>query len=129
MLIKLPVLHSTIPAMFAFAIFYILAIYSRRNTYSHMRYMIGTALLMIGPGLGRALIVYFNVPFPVAVTSVSLLSTAIALVLLLIDVFKRRSYAAFTVIFFVLLLTLMAWELRMTQGWQSIGGLIARIMF
>jgi hypothetical protein len=39
---KIAGLALTMPALFSFAVFYILAIYSRRNTYSHMRYMIGT---------------------------------------------------------------------------------------
>ncbi len=39
-----------------FVVFYSLAIVYRRNTYNHMRFMIGTAIMMIGPGLGRALL-------------------------------------------------------------------------
>lgn len=34
-----------------FVTFYSLAIINRRNTFNHMRYMIGTAIMMIGPGL------------------------------------------------------------------------------
>ncbi len=93
-----------------------------------MRYMIGTALLMIGPGLGRALIIYFSVPFPVAVTSVLILQTACALALLLMDISQRRNYTAFAVVFLVSLLGLLAWQFRMGAVWQSIGELFARMM-
>src|SRR6185503_6466091 len=53
----------SVPRLLAFAILYALAIINKRNTFNHMRYMIGTALLMIGPGLGRGLI-HFELPFP-----------------------------------------------------------------
>jgi hypothetical protein len=57
-----------IPSIFVFIILYGLAVLNTKRTYYHMRYMIGTALLMIGPGLGRALIIYFEIPPPVAIT-------------------------------------------------------------
>jgi hypothetical protein len=46
--IKVGMIALSIPAMAAFATLYSLAIINRRNTYNHMRYMIGTSLLMIG---------------------------------------------------------------------------------
>ena len=52
-----------IPDMFAFILFYYLAIFNSRNRAIHMRYMIGTALLMIGPGLGRILITRLSIAF------------------------------------------------------------------
>jgi hypothetical protein len=44
-----------IPATVAFILFYSLAIIYRHKTYHHMRFMIGTAVLLTGPGLVRIL--------------------------------------------------------------------------
>ena len=55
-----------IPDIFAFGLFYVLAMVNKKNSAAHMRYMIGTSLLMIGPGIGRAMIIYGGLPFPVA---------------------------------------------------------------
>jgi uncharacterized membrane protein YozB (DUF420 family) len=48
------VIALNIPALFAFAILYGLAIWEKKKSHLHMRYMLGTSLLMIGPGLARA---------------------------------------------------------------------------
>ncbi|MEO9004624.1 MAG: hypothetical protein ABI288_07795 [Ginsengibacter sp.] len=47
-----------------------LAIINRNDSSVHMGYMTGTALTMIGPGLGRALIIFGSVPFIVSVNIV-----------------------------------------------------------
>ena len=63
------------------------------KTYAvHDRYMIGTSLLMIGPGLGRSLIIYAYIPFPFAVSYTDGAVIAIAIILLLYDVVKKRNY-------------------------------------
>jgi hypothetical protein len=51
----------------SFAIFWALAMFYRKNSASHMRYMIATGLLAIGPGVGRGLI-SSGVDFPTALT-------------------------------------------------------------
>ncbi|MFN7686686.1 MAG: hypothetical protein ACK5OP_03040 [Sphingobacteriales bacterium] len=124
---KVAGLSLPLPAMIAFAIFYSLAIINKKNTYVHLRYMIGTALLMIGPGLGRALIIYFSVPFPVSVTSTLILATIISVTLALIDAIRRKGYTAFAVITLVNLLCLLAWSFRMGEIWQTIGSWFAAI--
>lgn len=45
--------------LFMFVFFYSLAVYYRKFTYKHMRFIIGTAILMIGPPLNRILFIYF----------------------------------------------------------------------
>lgn len=62
-----------------------------------MRYMLGTSLLMIGPGLGRVLIVYFNVPFPEAVTYSYYFIMAIAFLLLVADIFQKKPVVPYTI--------------------------------
>lgn len=119
-----------IPSWIEFVLFYSLAIINRRNTFNHMRYMIGTALIMIGPGLGRALIVYFHLPFPVAVTygffyTVIPITTAF----LLNDVIKKKSYKANAVILAAFFIHFLLWEFRFYQPWQGIGEFVANYLF
>ena len=57
---RIAMIALSIPYLVAFAIFYSLAIINRKETYKHMRYMIGTSFLMIAPGLGRGLIINFH---------------------------------------------------------------------
>jgi hypothetical protein len=118
-----------IPSMLAFAVLYCLAILNRRHTYQHMRYMIGTALMMIGPGLGRALIVYFNIPFPQSVNIIWYVTMGIAAALLLNDLLRKQSFTANGVILAVVGACYITWQLRYTQAWQATGELIATHFF
>ena len=70
--------------MFAFILFYYLAIFNSRNMAIHMRYMIGTALVMLGPGLGRLLAVRFKFPGDSSVHISYFLAIVIALVFLVL---------------------------------------------
>ena len=54
--------------LFFFTTLYVLALSYRKITPYHMRFMIGTGLLMIGPGFGRALINSFGMSLWDAIT-------------------------------------------------------------
>ncbi|ULQ57405.1 hypothetical protein KJS94_04215 [Flavihumibacter rivuli] len=122
-------LALNIPNLLAFALFYGLAMYHRQNSAYHMRFMIGTALLMIGPGLGRALILYFNVPFPLAVTYVTIFSLLIAIVLLVLDFRNKRTTFPFTIISATIAMILIIWQFRASSAWQGIGSWIASTLY
>lgn len=126
---KIGMIALSIPAMIAFAILYCLAIANRRNTYNHMRYMIGTSLLMIGPGLGRALIVYFGMSLPQSVSFESYLTIGIATALLLNDVLNKKSLSANAIVLAVVTLVYITWQFRLSLAWQDIGGFIAKNFF
>lgn len=114
-----------IPAVFAFAVLYGLAIWKKKKSRIHMRYMLGTSLLMIGPGLGRVLIVYFNVPFPEAVTYSYYLIMAIALLLLVADTTQKKSIVPYSITFALMVLVYLAWIFREAYLWQYMGGKFA----
>ncbi len=92
-----------------------------------MRYMIGTSLLMIAPGLGRALIIYYGQSLDKAVNVTNYIAISIAASLLLNDILKRRYYIPFTMVLIIVGFTHLMWELRLTQLWQPIGRAIASI--
>ncbi|MGZ8524966.1 MAG: hypothetical protein ACXWV1_11085 [Chitinophagaceae bacterium] len=126
---KIAMIALSIPYLFGFAIFYSLAILNRKETYKHMRYMIGTSFLMIAPALGRALIIYFNTTLQDAVNYSNYLVMVIAAGLLINDIIKKRSYSPFAVVLFVFILLHLAWNLRHSGLWQSIGEGFAKIFF
>jgi len=112
-----------------FALFYCLAIINRRNTYNHMRYMIGTAVMMIGPGLGRAFIVYYNIPFDAAIAYIFYVEIAVCAAFLLSDILRKGSFRANAIVLSAIVVHFLLWEFRLHQPWQSIGGLIAAYLF
>jgi hypothetical protein len=118
-----------IPALFAFAILYGLAIWKKKKSRIHMRYMLGTSLLMIGPGLGRALIVYFNVPFPDAVSYTYYLIMAIAFLLLIADMIQKKPVVPYSITFVLMVLVYLAWQFRDGSLWQAIAGKYAAIFY
>jgi len=117
----------SIPGLITFATLYGLAITNKHRTYNHMRYMIGTALLMIGPGLGRVLILSFEIPPPIAITITLAAVSAIAVTLLAVDLIKKRDYKPFLIVACLMLFQSALWESRYTLVWQGIGEVIAKV--
>ena len=126
---KIAMIALSIPFLVGFIIFYSLAIINRRQTYKHMRYMIGTSFLMIAPGLGRALIVYYNMSLHDSVNYCNYFVMAITAGLLINDVVKKRAYSPFAVILCVFILMHLAWNFRDSVVWQVIGEGFAKVFF
>jgi hypothetical protein len=122
-------LSLDIPAIFTFGFFFVMAMLNRKNTPAHMRYMIATAIMMIGPGLGRALIIFGGLPFPLAVSIVFYVADAIALLFLIYDYLKGHSIKPFTIILLVNLLNQACWEFQTADWWQAIAGWFAGTFF
>ena len=117
----------SIPGLIIFAVLYLLAIKNTHWTYNHMRYMIGTALLMIGPGLGRVLILYFEVPPPIGISITLAVVAVLAITLLVVDLAKKRDYKPFLIVACLMLLQSVLWEIRYTAAWQGVGEVIAKM--
>ncbi len=118
-----------IPGIVVFAALYSLAIANRKRTFYHMRYMIGTAVLMIGPGLGRALILYFGIAPSVAI-SITLGSVAlIGISLLVVDLVRKNYYLPNLIVALLLTFEAVVWELRYSTGWQLVGKTFATIFY
>ncbi len=118
-----------VPAIILFGLFFALAMVNRKHTATHMRYMIATSLLMIGPGVGRALIIYGSVPLPVAVTTVLYVSEILAFIFLAFDFFNKRNTTPFLTIFLLLVLNHLCWAYQMADWWQGFAAWFVRIFF
>ena len=113
----------------SFAIFWALAMINRKNSASHMRYMIATGILAIGPGIGRGLINSFNMDFGLALTITDSIALVIVAILLGYDYMKKRNLKPFLVVFLVLLFGAFLWQIRNTDGWQHFAKKYAELMY
>jgi hypothetical protein len=123
------IISLSIPGLVIFGVFYGLAVANKRRTYYHMRYMIGTALLMIGPGLGRILGVNFHVPPTIGISLTLGVVTAAALAFLIADLVKKRDYIPNLIVTGFMVLYWLAWEVRYTALWQNVGEGFAKVFF
>jgi hypothetical protein len=119
----------SIPSIVFFGIFYGLAIANRRRTYYHMRYMIGTGVMMIGPGLGRLMGIWFGVPGPLVVTSTLIIVAATGVAFFIVDLVKRRDVRPYGIVAGLMVLQSVLWEVRYGAVWQTCGGFFARVFF
>jgi hypothetical protein len=71
--------------LFNFGLFFALAMINRQKPDVHARYMTGTALLTIPPGLARVFIIFGGMPFPLALQTTLFIAEVLALLLLFHD--------------------------------------------
>lgn len=105
--------------LISFAIFWALAMLYRKDSASHMRYMIATGILAIGPGVGRGLINSFGIGIGTALTVTDLIALVIVGFLLCYDIYKKKNYKPFLVVFIVFLIGAFLWQVRDSDAWQS----------
>lgn len=103
----------------SFAVFWALAMLYRKDSFSHMRYMIATGILGIGPGIGRGLQNSFGMSSWAALTITDTIGLTIAGFLLAYDIYKKRNYKPYLIVFTVLLIGSLLWQLKDTATWQS----------
>jgi len=111
--------------LFSFALFWALAMINRKNPAVHMRYMIATGLLAIGPGIGRGLAT-LGVPFETALTFTDITDLVIVGGLLLLDMERNKPYKPFLVVLMVLLFGALLWQIRDTEILQRFAGWYTR---
>ena len=114
-------------AMFLFGFFYLLGILNTRNTSSHMRYIVASSLVLMGPALGRIFILWLGMDPHDGIWYGGLLPTDIALFALLIwDIVKQKRSYAYAVALAVSATCHVAWYMNFgeMQIWQSIAAVI-----
>lgn len=80
-----------IPDMFYISILYDLGIYYKKKTSFHLRFFACIGLMILGPGLGRFLIVFCGLPPIIAIPSMVGVITLLTLGWMIADIIKKRS--------------------------------------
>ena len=111
------------------AILYILAIKYRKYTAVHMRYMIAISVFLLGPGIGRAIIILGQISFPEGVSITNIVMVTISGLLLLVDFIKSKPYKPYLLALSLNLLMTLVWERQLDGWWQTLGGLYAKLFF
>ena len=115
--------------LYSFAIFWALAMLYRKDSTVHMRYMIATGILAIGPGVGRGLINTLGLDIGTALTITDVVSLVIVGFLLGYDIYRKKNYKPFLVVFIVLAFGALLWQARDTDAWQSFASRYASIFY
>ena len=115
------------PNIVFFAVLYLLAVIYKGRTELHMRYMVSTAFVLVGPGLARALIGYGGLSLADAVMFVRTITPLITGVLMVVDSVRTKRISPFTVVFGFMVLHTVLWVTREGPFWQVVGGVIARL--
>ncbi|HSB94709.1 MAG TPA: hypothetical protein VLC28_16410, partial [Flavitalea sp.] len=97
--------------LISFAIFWALAMLYRKDSASHMRYMIATGILAIGPGVGRGLTNSVGLDLGTALTITDLIVLAIVGFLLANDIYRKKNYKPFAIVFIGFLFGAFLWQL------------------
>lgn len=118
-----------IPGMFYFGMLYLLAIFYKKNKAYHMRYMIATGLLIIGPAAGRALEFYGGQSFDQSVFYSALFVEFLTLLLIIFDWFNKAPYKPYLLTLLFLVSFHITWASKSAAWWQQIGGFIADHFF
>ncbi|MEJ7646933.1 MAG: hypothetical protein WKF87_20215 [Chryseolinea sp.] len=92
---NLAFLYLPTAALIPFVLLYFLAIINKKTTKYHMRYMVSTAIALLGPGIGR---INFGVTdMTQAVMFAFALSDLFFVVLLVFEYFKNKIYKPYII--------------------------------
>jgi hypothetical protein len=111
--------------MVFFAVLYVLAIYYRRRPALHMRYMVSTAFVLIGPGLVRVLISYPEWSNADSHSFDRNANILIAGVVTIVDSWRTKRLSPFALVLGFMVLQKILWDMREAPLWQEVGKVIA----
>lgn len=116
---------STIMQFLSFMVLYALAIIYRKNTFYHVRFMVGTALLMITPTLGRVFYGYFAAEIMYEMY----LTLIISSYLWVVDIRKKMDWKPNAIVTGILFSFVSVYHARNTDAWQTVGRLWVEVFY
>lgn len=120
------VISNGLPDMIYMTLLYVLAMVYRKNTAFHLRFMTATGLAMLGPGLGRFLIVACGLSVPVAILTMTLLLLGIGTVWMIIDIKNKKSAFPMLVYIGTCIFSILCNAGNHSDLWQSIASGFAK---
>ncbi len=115
-----------------FALFYLLAMIHRKNVAKHLRYIIATGLIIVGPALGRIGVILLGMDKFSAVLTVNLIVVFSFLTLIIFDRMKGRRFTVnpFSIALMTFLIpNLLLYYVPATPQWQSIAEWLVKTFF
>jgi hypothetical protein len=106
-----------------FLIYYILAIFNKRDTAKHMRYMIATGIVIGGPGLGRIFMTWMGMDIFAAIGLITLTTLLVFVGLIIYDRIKKKQFRInpYTIAFIIWLIpNILIIFFPSTTLWQSL---------
>jgi hypothetical protein len=114
---------ATIVALFVFATFYLLAIWYRKQSAKHARYMLATALILLGPTVDRIIFINLGInrllgssPYFVSMLMIDL----ILAMLLYLDFKNKRETKTLTYCLLIFVTSQLAFYLLPTFDWWAV---------
>jgi len=120
-------LALNLPNIAFFAVLYLLAIYYKHRTELHMRFMVSTVFVLVGPGLARAMIGYMDFSPTDAVGVVRTITPFLTGVITVVDSLRTKRISPFVLVFGFMVLHTILWDARETPFWQAIGSVLAQL--
>lgn len=126
---NLAVMVLDIRGFITFAVFWALAMGYRKNSSAHMRFMIATGLLAIGPGVGRGLMASFGLSLQSAMTITDIFDLVIVGILLGYDWSKNKNIRPYLIVFGMFLIGTILWQFNFSTAWQSFAQAYADLLY
>lgn len=127
--LNLGVMTLDIRGLFSFAVFWALAMAYRKTPAAHMRYMIATGILAIGPGVGRGLVASFDLSLYTALSITDVLELVIVGTLLVVDLVKKNDFKPFLIVFLLLMVGKVLWQINESDLWQNFARTYAELFY
>ena len=136
MIVDLPA-EKVVPMLFVpfyqiidFVVLYLLAIYHKKFTPYHMRYMIATSMAIIGAAVRRIFTKLFELSSPDAFLYTFLITDVVLIVLILFDIKNKRDWKPYFISLVIIMISQTAYYIvPQTTFWQKWCGLFAETFF
>lgn len=113
-----------------FVLFYSLAILHKKEPFRHSRFMIGTAIIMVGPSLSRILNAYLDSSLELDFELIPLyFKTGLAGALLASDIIKKKDWMPYSIVLLAFLFADLVYYARYSEAWQSFGRIIVKALY
>ncbi len=120
---------SGIPDMFYLSILYGLGIYYKKKTSFHLRFFASIGLMILGPGLGRFLVVFCGLPPMIAIPSMVAFTAVLTLGWMVADIIQKRSAFPMGVFLAIIAITFLIIPNSHSLWWQAFSKWIALHFF
>ncbi len=118
-----------IPDMFYISLLYGLGIFYKKKTSFHLRFFACIGLMIVGPGLGRFLIVFCGLPPMAAIPAMIGVIGIVAIVWMIADIVNKRPAFPIAVFLAIIAITFIVGPNSHSAWWQSFAKWIATHLF